>query len=161
MLVIVLELNGYCILVSAVFLVALQYIKAMIKLFGQCTMRGIERLRTAADIDDAVEMEEMFSRMGLDVIGKAVFNYDFDALTRDTPLCEAVYCVLREAEDRSVAPVQYWKIPLASTLIPRQQKVQYALRIINETLDNLIAECQRLVELGNRLVSSVPPDKKK
>lgn len=121
----------------------------MIKLFGQCSLRGIERLQTAADSDDVVEMEMMFSRMGLDVIGKAVFNYDFDALTRETPFCEAVYCVLREAEHRSVAPVQYWNIPFASTVIPRQRQVQNALEIINETLDSLVAECQRLVEMGN------------
>lgn len=120
----------------------------MVNLFGECTLRGVERLQTAADSDNVVEMEMMFSRMGLDVIGKAVFNYDFDALTRETPFCEAVYCVLREAEHRSVAPVQYWNIPLASAIIPRQRQVQKALGIINETLDNLVAECQRLVEMG-------------
>lgn len=33
-------------------------------------------------------MEAMFSQLTLDVIGKAVFNYDFDALNRDSPLIQ-------------------------------------------------------------------------
>ena len=31
-------------------------------------------------------MENFFSRLGLDIIGKAVFNYDFDSLTNDDPV---------------------------------------------------------------------------
>jgi len=33
--------------------------------------------------------------MALDVIGKAVFNYEFGALQQETPLIKAVYRVLR------------------------------------------------------------------
>jgi len=33
--------------------------------------------------------------MALDVIGKAVFNYEFGALKQETPLIKAVYRVLR------------------------------------------------------------------
>ncbi len=36
----------------------------------------------------AVEMENFFSRLTLDIIGKAVFNYDFDALTHDDPVIQ-------------------------------------------------------------------------
>jgi len=36
----------------------------------------------------AVEMENFFSRFGLDIIGKAVFNYDFDSLTHDDPVIQ-------------------------------------------------------------------------
>jgi carotenoid epsilon hydroxylase len=35
-----------------------------------------------------VDLEACFSQMTLDVIGKAVFNYDFDALTTDSPLIQ-------------------------------------------------------------------------
>ena len=31
-------------------------------------------------------MENFFSRLTLDIIGKAVFNYDFDSLTHDDPV---------------------------------------------------------------------------
>lgn len=43
----------------------------------------------------AVEMENFFSRLTLDIIGKAVFNYDFDSLTHDDPVIQA----------RSLAPL--------------------------------------------------------
>lgn len=36
----------------------------------------------------AVNMENFFSRLALDIIGKAVFNYDFDSLTHDDPVIE-------------------------------------------------------------------------
>ncbi len=33
-------------------------------------------------------MENYFSRLALDIIGKAVFNYDFDSLTHDDPIIQ-------------------------------------------------------------------------
>ncbi len=36
----------------------------------------------------AVEMENFFSRLTLDIIGRAVFNYDFDSLTTDDPVIQ-------------------------------------------------------------------------
>lgn len=33
-------------------------------------------------------MENFFSRLGLDIIGKAVFNYDFDSLAHDDPVIQ-------------------------------------------------------------------------
>lgn len=35
-----------------------------------------------------MEMENFFSRLTLDIIGKAVFNYDFDSLTHDDPVIQ-------------------------------------------------------------------------
>ena len=37
----------------------------------------------------SVDMEACFSQLTLDVIGKAVFNYDFDALNASSPLIQA------------------------------------------------------------------------
>ena len=34
-------------------------------------------------------MENLFSRLTLDIIGKAVFDYDFDSLTHDDPVIKA------------------------------------------------------------------------
>jgi hypothetical protein len=33
-----------------------------------------------------IELENFFSRLTLDIIGKAVFNYDFDSLSNDDPV---------------------------------------------------------------------------
>ena len=37
---------------------------------------------------ESVDMEACFSQLTLDVIGKSVFNYDFDALRTDSPLIQ-------------------------------------------------------------------------
>lgn len=123
-----------------------KFVTAMINLFGQATDRLCKKLDTAASTGEAVEMESLFSRLTLDIIGKAVFNYDFDSLTNDTGIVEAVYVVLREAENRSTAPIPVWEIPIWKDVSPRLKKVNAALKLINDTLDNLIAICKRLVE---------------
>nr|QNS29944.1 cytochrome P450 [Nothapodytes nimmoniana] len=123
-----------------------KYVAAMINLFGQATYRLCEKLDAAASDGEDVEMESLFSRLTLDIIGEAVFNYDFDSLTNDTGIVEAVYTVLREAEDRSVSPIPFWEIPIWKDISPKQRKVASALQLINETLDDLIARCKRMIE---------------
>eukprot|EP00262_Sarcandra_glabra_P004108 TRINITY_DN150_c0_g1_i2.p1 TRINITY_DN150_c0_g1~~TRINITY_DN150_c0_g1_i2.p1 ORF type:complete len:622 (+),score=104.28 TRINITY_DN150_c0_g1_i2:196-2061(+) len=123
-----------------------KYVAAMIDLFGEASDRLCKTLDAAASDGEDAEMESLFSRLTLDVIGKAVFNYDFDSLTNDTGIVEAVYTVLREAEDRSVSPIPVWDIPIWKDISPRQKKVTAALKLINDTLDDLIAICKRMVE---------------
>ncbi|XP_023552789.1 protein LUTEIN DEFICIENT 5, chloroplastic [Cucurbita pepo subsp. pepo] len=124
----------------------MKYVGAMINVFGEAADRLCNKLDDAASNGIDVEMESLFSRLTLDIIGKAVFNYDFDSLTNDTGIVEAVYTVLREAEDRSVAPIPVWEIPIWKDISPRQKKVSKALKLINETLDQLIAICKRMVD---------------
>lgn len=61
------------------------------------------------------------------------------------PPFQAVYTVLREAEHRSTAPIPYWNIPGATLLVPRQRRCQEALKVVNNTLDELIDKCKKLV----------------
>ncbi|TKY65374.1 LUTEIN DEFICIENT 5 [Spatholobus suberectus] len=124
-----------------------KYVAAMIGLFGQATDRLCKKLDAAASDGEDVEMESLFSRLTLDVIGKAVFNYDFDSLSNDTGIVEAVYTVLREAEDRSVAPIPVWEIPIWKDISPRLRKVNAALKLINDTLDDLIAICKVMLSV--------------
>ncbi|KAL1807970.1 hypothetical protein ACET3Z_024960 [Daucus carota] len=123
-----------------------KYVTAMISMFGQATDRLCAKLDAAASDAEDVEMESLFSRLTLDIIGKAVFNYDFDSLTNDTGIVEAVYTVLREAEDRSVSPIPFWEIPIWKDISPKLKKVNSALELINGTLDDLIAICKRMVD---------------
>lgn len=123
-----------------------KYVAAMINVFGEATDRLCKKLDAAASEGEDVEMESLFSRVTLDIIGKAVFNYDFDSLTNDTGIVEAVYTVLREAEDRSVSPIPTWNIPIWKDISPRQKKVNGALKLINDTLDEVIAICKRMIE---------------
>ncbi|XP_022742925.1 protein LUTEIN DEFICIENT 5, chloroplastic-like isoform X2 [Durio zibethinus] len=123
-----------------------KYVAAMVSLFAQATDRLCQKLDDAATDQEDVEMELLFSHLTLDIIGKALFNYDFDSLRNDTGIVEAVYTVLREAEDRSVSPIPTWEIPIWKDISPRQRKVAEALKLINDVLDDLIAICKRMVE---------------
>lgn len=69
-----------------------KYVASMIKMFGDCTLHGAARLEEAAAAGRSVEMENFFSRLALDIIGKAVFNYEFDSLTHDDPVIQV--CVM-------------------------------------------------------------------
>eukprot|EP00879_Flechtneria_rotunda_P004614 GHRR01004870.1.p1 GENE.GHRR01004870.1~~GHRR01004870.1.p1 ORF type:complete len:511 (+),score=151.20 GHRR01004870.1:254-1786(+) len=123
-----------------------KYVASMVNMFGDCALHGVDKLRVAAAAGEPIEMENFFSRLALDIIGKAVFNYDFDSLTHDDPIITAVYTALREAEYRSTAPIAYWNFPPARWLVPRQRRCQEALKIINECLDGLVAKCRQLVD---------------
>ncbi|CAA0841109.1 Protein LUTEIN DEFICIENT 5- chloroplastic [Striga hermonthica] len=123
-----------------------KFVAAMFRLFGEATDRLCKKLDAASSYGEDVEMESLFSRLTLDVIGKAVFNYDFDSLNVDTGIVGAVYTVLREAEDRSVAPIPFWEIPIWKDISPKLKKVNAALKLVNETLDGLIAICKKMVE---------------
>ena len=46
-------------------------------------------VQDAADTGNSIDMEALVSQLTLDVIGKAVFNYDFDALNRNSPIIQA------------------------------------------------------------------------
>lgn len=123
-----------------------KYVTAMIGLFGKASDRLCQKLDKAASDGEDVEMESLFSRLTLDVIGKAVFNYDFDSLSYDNGIVEAVYVTLREAEMRSTSPIPTWEIPIWKDISPRQRKVNEALSLINTILDELIDTCKRLVD---------------
>jgi len=66
----------------------------MIGLFGEASDRLCQKLDKAASYGEDVEMESLFSRLTLDVIGKAVFNYDFDSLSYDNGIVEVIIRIL-------------------------------------------------------------------
>lgn len=123
-----------------------KYVQAMVGLFAERADLGCRTLVAAVRDGTPIEMENFFSRLTLDIIGKAVFNYDFDSLKKDDPVIEAVYITLREAEYRSIAVFPYWNVPILRAIVPRQRKVTAALQLINETLDTLILRTKKLVE---------------
>lgn len=64
--------------------------KMMDKTFGNCALQLNMKLASSAETGKAVDIEACFSQLTLDVIGRAVFNYDFDALNKDSPVIQAV-----------------------------------------------------------------------
>ena len=114
------------------------WLKHMCKLFGASAMRLADKLDVAAKTGATVELEGDLYAMALDVIGKAVFNYEFGALKQETPIIKAVYRVLRESEHRSTFPLQYWQIPGAMDIVPRQKQFKEDMTMINDELSVLI-----------------------
>ena len=49
-------------------------------------------MQVVARSGESIDMEACFSQLTLDVIGKAVFNYDFNALTTSSPLIQVGQC---------------------------------------------------------------------
>lgn len=87
------------------------------RVFCKCAERLVEKLQPYALEGRAVNMEEKFSQLTLDVIGLSLFNYNFDSLTTDSPVIEAVYTALKEAELRSTDLLPYWKASFVFFLV--------------------------------------------
>ncbi|XP_066341773.1 carotene epsilon-monooxygenase, chloroplastic-like [Miscanthus floridulus] len=124
----------------------------MEKVFCKCAERLIEKLEPYALSEQPVNMEARFSQLTLDVIGLSLFNYNFDSLTTDSPVIDAVYTALKEAELRSTDLLPYWKIDFLCKIIPRQIKAENAVRIIRNTVEELIMKCKEIVEAENEQI---------
>ncbi|KAK9285940.1 hypothetical protein L1049_025142 [Liquidambar formosana] len=121
------------------------YLEAMVKIFTDCSERTVSKFEKLLEVEDSrggktieLELEAEFSSLALDIIGLGVFNYDFGSVTKESPVIKAVYGTLFEAEHRSTFYIPYWKIPLATWIVPRQRKFQNDLKFINDCLDGLI-----------------------
>jgi cytochrome P450 len=85
-----------------------------------------------------VDMEERFGSVTLDIIGKAVFNYDFGSVTTGSPIIKAVYRVLREAEHRSSSFIPYWNLPYADKWMGGQVEFRRDMTMLDDILAELI-----------------------
>ncbi|KAF5473732.1 hypothetical protein F2P56_005694 [Juglans regia] len=130
-----------------------KYLSVMVdRVFCKCAERLVEKLKLDALSGSPVNMEENFSQLTLDVIGLSVFNYNFDSLTTDSPVIDAVYTALKEAEARSTDILPYWKVKALCKIIPRQIKAEKAVTVIRRTVEELIEKCKDMVEAeGERI----------
>ncbi|KAM0981539.1 hypothetical protein ACFX1S_014755 [Malus domestica] len=98
------------------------------RVFCKCAERLVEKLQRDALNGTAVNMEDRFSQLTLDVIGLSLFNYNFDSLNAYSPVD-----VLRK-------------------IIPRQIKAEKAVQVIRSSVEELIAKCKEIVEAeGERI----------
>ncbi|XP_066329610.1 cytochrome P450 97B2, chloroplastic-like isoform X1 [Miscanthus floridulus] len=120
------------------------FIEAMVRTFTKCSERTISKLEELTESkgreqkSTIVDLEAEFSNLALDIIGLGVFNFDFDSVTKESPVIKAVYGTLFEAEHRSTFYIPYWNLPLTKWIVPRQRKFHSDLKVINNCLDNLI-----------------------
>lgn len=108
----------------------------MVNLFGDCGDRLIADLDARGN--KPVEMEERFCSVTLDIIGKAVFNYDFGSVTKQSPIIKSVYRVLREAEHRSSSFIPYWNLPYADKWMGGQVEFSNDMGMLDDILADLI-----------------------
>ncbi|CAL5220979.1 g3089 [Coccomyxa viridis] len=116
------------------------------RVFGPSAQNLCSKLEVVARSGESIDMEACFSQLTLDVIGKAVFNYDFDALTMSSPVIQAVYTALKETEQRATDVLPLWKLQFLHPLIPRQRKASEAVALIRQTTEQLIAKCREMVD---------------
>lgn len=140
------------------------WLECMTGMFGDSTQRLCDKLDALPGVAEGCVVEDMESEycsLALDIIGRAIFNYDFGSVSNESPIIKAVYRVLREAEHRSMSILPYWKLPGATSLVPRQRAFSADMRLINGTLDDLIRSAKEsattadLEELEKRDYSSV------
>ncbi|GAB5363299.1 hypothetical protein AAMO2058_000871500 [Amorphochlora amoebiformis] len=127
-----------------------KYLDTMVsRVFANCSQRTAQLMAQQPD-GTKVDMEKVFSELTLDIIGKAVFNYDFDSVSsfEENPVIKAVYAALKETETRSLDFLPLWKLPgdLAQRISMRQRKATEAVNLIRKTTEDLIENCKRQLE---------------
>ena len=83
---------------------------------------------------EVIDLEERFCSVTLDIIGKAVFDYDFGSVTNESPIVKAVYRVLREAEHRSSSFIPYWDLPYADQWMGGQVEFRKDMTMLDDIL---------------------------
>lgn len=86
------------------------WLNRMMRLFAECADTLVVEAEAATRSGAVLDMEEKFCSLSLDIIGRAVFNYEFGSVSKESPVIKAVYRVLREAEHRSSSFIPYWKV---------------------------------------------------
>lgn len=68
------------------------FIEAMVRTFTKCSERTISKLEELTESEGheqkstIVDLEAEFSNLALDIIGLGVFNFDFDSVTKESPV---------------------------------------------------------------------------
>lgn len=112
-----------------------KWLSFMTSMFSRVSLSLCDKLAASDVVRD---MESEFCSLALDVVGVAVFNYDFGSVASESPVIKAVYRILKEVEHRSTSFIPYWKIPGAPSLVPRLRRFYADMKLLNDTLDTLI-----------------------
>uniref|UniRef100_A0A7S4MBT7 Cytochrome P450 n=1 Tax=Odontella aurita TaxID=265563 RepID=A0A7S4MBT7_9STRA len=117
-----------------------KWLNRMVTLFADCGDRLVDDLsvRSSTSAPRGVDMEERFCSVTLDIIGRAVFNYDFGSVNKESPIVKSVYRVLREAEHRSSSFIPYWNLPYADKWMGGQVEFRRDMTMLDDILAGLI-----------------------
>ena len=109
-------------------------------LFVDCNKPLLAKIELAAEKETTLNMEAEFGSVALDIIGRAVFNYDFKSVDTASPVIKAVYRALQEAEYRSTSFIPYWNLPFSNYFMQNLQDFEKNMKLLNDVLDDLIAK---------------------
>eukprot|EP00747_Dinoflagellata_sp_TGD_P091089 gnl/TRDRNA2_/TRDRNA2_164938_c1_seq1.p1 gnl/TRDRNA2_/TRDRNA2_164938_c1~~gnl/TRDRNA2_/TRDRNA2_164938_c1_seq1.p1 ORF type:complete len:711 (+),score=126.19 gnl/TRDRNA2_/TRDRNA2_164938_c1_seq1:37-2169(+) len=126
-----------------------EYIKRMVEtVMVPSAQILVGKLEAAAKSGTKVNIEDYYSQVTLDIIGKATFNYDFQSLTKESPIVQAVYTALKEAETRSQDLVPIYKLPgpVARAISGRQRTAYEAISLIRTTVGELVTRGKEMVK---------------
>lgn len=115
-----------------------KWLNAMMGLFADCNKPLVDKLEDAAKTGKILNMETEFCSVSLDIIGRAVFNYNFKSVNNESPVVKAVYRALQEAEYRSTSFIPYWHLPFAKHYMKNLQDFESNMKLLNTVLDKLI-----------------------
>jgi len=115
-----------------------KWLNRMIDLFTDRATILVDDLDPKASAGQVIDLEERFFSVTLDIIGKAVFDYDFGSVTNESPIVKAVYRVLREAEHRSSSFIPYWDLPYADQWMGGQVEFRKDMTMLDDILADLI-----------------------
>ena len=96
------------------------------------------RSNVTASLCSSLIIVQRFCSVSLDIIGKAVFNYDFGSVSNESPVVKAVYRTLREAEHRSTSFIPYWNLPYAEKWMTGQVSFNKDMGMLDDILAELI-----------------------
>jgi len=116
-----------------------RWLNETLKVFTVYSQKWINQLEQQSQHE--IDMQQQFSRVSLDIIGKTVFNYEFGSMSdenTDVKVIHAVYALLQEAEFRSFFLIPYWKLPFVEVFSQRQREFKSNLKLLSDTLDKLI-----------------------
>ena len=115
-----------------------RWLNRMVLMFADRAQILSDDLVAKSKAGKVVDMEERFCSVTLDIIGKAVFNYDFGSVTKESPIVKSVYRVLREAEHRSSSFIPYWNLPYADKWMGGQVEFRKDMTMLDDILCDLI-----------------------
>lgn len=117
-----------------------KWLNYQVSQFGEASRILLRKLHDASREGKTIDMEERFGSVALDIIGKAVFNYEFGSCEGESPVVKAAIQSLREVEHRAQTPFQYWKIPLMDVLIERQRDFKSNMELLDSALNECISQ---------------------
>lgn len=115
-----------------------KWLNRMVDMFADRAQILVDDLKPKSATKQVVDLEERFCSVTLDIIGKAVFDYDFGSVTKESPIVKAVYRVLREAEHRSSSFIPYWDLPYADQWMGGQVEFRKDMTMLDDILADLI-----------------------